>query len=99
VPACFYRTTQEALRNVAQHAHSSRVTVTLAASNGELSLSIRDEGVGFDPRDLKPGRGLGILGMQERAWLAGGTFVLRSEPGKGTEISFTAPCGSEAANG
>jgi two-component system CheB/CheR fusion protein len=99
VPACFYRTTQEALRNVAQHAHSSRVTVTLAASNGELSLSIRDDGVGLDPRDLKPGRGLGILGMQERAWLAGGAFMLHSEPGKGTEITVRAPCGSEAASG
>jgi signal transduction histidine kinase len=85
-----YRILQEALTNVAKHAHSSEVYVSLRVAGGLVTLSVRDAGVGLAP-DALDGRRLGILGMRERAELLGGTFALKAEPGGGTEVQVTIP--------
>jgi signal transduction histidine kinase len=87
--ACF-RIAQEALTNVDLHARARNVAVSLRYDDRGLALSIRDDGDGFDPGELRsrrvPGANLGLLGMEERAVLAGGTLELRSAPGQGTTI-------------
>jgi signal transduction histidine kinase len=71
-----YRMVQEALTNVAKHAGAERVRVAISESDGELLLEIQDDGSGFDPDTA--GGGFGLVGMQERAGLAGGTFSIVS---------------------
>jgi PAS domain S-box-containing protein len=84
----FYRVTQEALTNVARHAHASRVSVSLEVEDS-ICLSIRDNGVGFDPATVK--RRLGLLGMQERLQILGGTLDIDSASGRGTCIRACIP--------
>jgi len=87
--ACF-RVTQEALTNVARHARARSVTVALRKRNGQLHLSVRDDGIGFDVTALRQqavqGASLGLLSMEERATLVAGGLELKSAPGQGTEI-------------
>jgi two-component system NarL family sensor kinase len=99
-----YRIFQEALRNVESHARARRVTVRLEKLGGVVRLLVNDDGVGFDP-DKRPlgrrGRGaLGLLGMQERAVYAGGTFRINSVRPTGTEVDvrIPVPVRSAAAN-
>jgi two-component system sensor histidine kinase UhpB len=86
---CF-RVAQEALTNVARHAHARNVWVRLVRENGHLHLSIRDDGVGFDVPALREqairGNSLGLLSMEERAALTGGGLEFCSSPGRGTEV-------------
>jgi len=78
-----YRVTQEALTNVARHARATHVTVELDV--GEMvCVSIRDNGIGFDPATVK--RRLGLLGMQERLDIVGGTLIIDAGPRRGTRI-------------
>jgi signal transduction histidine kinase len=83
----FYRIAQEALNNVAKHAHASRVDVMLESRDGSVVLVVEDDGVGFDQAAL-PGeeRGIGLVGMRERAALIGATLQIESSPGDGTSI-------------
>ena len=86
-----YRVAQEALHNVAVHAGVSDATLTLTRSNGALRLTVSDRGSGFDLRQRRPGGGLGLIGMRERAEIAGGKLTVTSRPGAGTtvELSFS----------
>lgn len=90
VGGALYRITQEALRNIAKHAGKTQVNVSLAATPQELRLQIRDHGNGFVPGEAR-GRGMGILNMEERARLAGGSFSLKAFPGKGVSIMVRVP--------
>jgi signal transduction histidine kinase len=83
-----YRVVQEALHNCANHAHARKVRVVLSENSDHLTLSIEDDGIGFDPRR---NRGLGMLGMQERATRLGGSFKVESSPGHGTRIRCDLP--------
>lgn len=91
VATAAYRIAQETLTNVARHASASRVTVTLGSRDGALTLSVEDNGRGFDTRVLDETEGLGAAGMRERATLVDGTLEIISGPGEGTHVSFTAP--------
>ena len=83
----FYRIAQEALTNVAKHAHASRVDVMLETGEHSVLLVIEDDGVGFDQADgASVERGVGLLGMRERAGLIGAAFQIESRPGEGTSI-------------
>jgi len=86
--AC-YRIAQEAITNILRHSHATEVWVVLQDRDGRVTLTVRDNGTGFDaPKVLGgAGRGLGLLGMQERVRLVGGTIEITSEPGNGTRIS------------
>ncbi len=92
--ACF-RIVQEALTNVARHAKATQVWIELQQHGDELHLAIRDDGVGCDVRAMQEralqGNSFGLLGMRERAELAGGTFTMQSAPAQGTEIRLCFP--------
>ena len=92
--ACF-RIAQEALTNVVRHARAKGVTVLLSKTENELCLSVKDDGVGFNPEALKKRAAraatLGLLGMQERAHAAGGAVEIDSRISNGTEIRLKLP--------
>jgi signal transduction histidine kinase len=85
-----FRIAQEALRNIWRHAQASAVELAIEFTDSLLSLRIRDNGCGFRlPRSLGDQASLGklgLVGMQERARLLGGTLVVDSKPGRGTTI-------------
>jgi PAS domain S-box-containing protein len=81
-----YRIAQEALANVAHHAHARRVVVRLKEQHGELQLSVRDDGIGFTPEHARKNAGLGLVTMQERADLMHATLAIHSVPRRGTEV-------------
>jgi len=91
VSIALYRITQEALRNVAKHAGKTHVKVTLDETDNELHLKIMDFGIGFDRDAELPSPGLGMISMQERARLAGGTLDVQSSLGQGTVITVEVP--------
>lgn len=93
--AVLFRIIQEALHNVARHARASTVWVELNLEEAEtVHLTVRDDGVGFDPAILEQAARSGHLGLKQmRERVAGlkGTFSLRSAPGQGTEIRISLP--------
>jgi two-component system sensor histidine kinase UhpB len=97
VQTAIYRVVQEALTNVTRHAGATVVELVLAANGEEVELRVSDDGSGFDPavlphaNSLTPGRGLGLIGMAERARLVGGELDVRSAPGGGTTITLRVP--------
>jgi two-component system, chemotaxis family, CheB/CheR fusion protein len=86
-----YRITQEALRNVAKHAGRTHVKILLEGLDHRVELKVIDFGVGFDQDSDHSGSGLGMISMQERAHLVGGTFQVQSSLGTGTTISVSVP--------
>lgn len=92
-----YRVVQEALTNVARHAGVTTVDVRLLATPTHLSLRIADAGRGFDPAAaLQSPRSSGLLGMQERVVLLGGSFSITATPGAGTQILADLPLHMDA---
>lgn len=85
-----YRIVQEALTNVARHAHAGEVWVQVLRRAKTLHLSVADDGRGFDPVQARR-TGLGLLGMQERATMLGGRFLLETAPGAGTTVKVVLP--------
>jgi signal transduction histidine kinase len=89
-----YQVAQEALLNVARHAHAARLRLDLAADGDRVELEIRDNGVGFAPLPssvlVREGH-FGLVGMRERVELAGGRFDLASRPGGGVTIRARFP--------
>ncbi|HXB02989.1 MAG TPA: ATP-binding protein [Opitutaceae bacterium] len=86
-----YRILQEALKNVEKHAHARQVTVHLTKQGSFVQLAITDDGIGFDHRARRKGKGLGMLGMRERATYVGGTLKIKSARRAGTEIEVLIP--------
>jgi len=85
-----YRIGIEALHNVVKHARARRVAVTLTEGAGHVSLSVADDGVGFEPEAAFPGH-LGLESMRQRAEAAGGQLRVESRPGSGTTVTATLP--------
>ena len=88
---CLYRVLQEGLRNAEKHSGARKFAVQLRGSNGDIELLIRDEGAGFDPEAAKGARGIGLVSMQERVNLAGGSLDILSVPFRGTTIRARVP--------
>lgn len=88
VEAELYRIAQQALANVEQHARAKNATVSLRCTKSAATLTIEDDGIGFDPRRVGEDRH-GLRGMRERARLAGGTLRIASRPG--TKIVVKVP--------
>jgi PAS domain S-box-containing protein len=92
--AC-YRVAQEALTNIVRHAHARNVSFKFRQRDNEITIVICDDGVGFDAaakrRRIALGPSLGLRGMQERAELLGGTFVITSSLRTGTKIQVQIP--------
>jgi signal transduction histidine kinase len=85
---CIYRVVQEALHNVSTHAQASSVRIRVQQQPDRLTLSIQDDGNGFDNKQVK---GLGLLGIQERVTRLGGKCTVHSTPGTGTVLAVELP--------
>ncbi|MDH4334957.1 MAG: histidine kinase [Chloroflexota bacterium] len=92
-----FRIIQEAVSNAAQHSAAANVRVSLDFERNQIHARVEDDGSGFDPASLRQpqesGRGLGLLGMRERAELFGGDVEIESRPGAGTSILVRMPLG------
>ena len=85
-----YRVVQESLTNVRKHAQTDRASVSVSGGPIEVQLRITDRGAGFTPGESGR-RGFGLIGMTERVRLAGGSFSVESQPGRGTRIEARLP--------
>lgn len=87
-----FRVIQEALDNVREHARANQVQVELESTPDRFTVTIADNGKGFDPsRPVAPNRRLGLVAMRDRAELLGGNLQVFSEPGHGVRVVLTAP--------
>ncbi len=88
-----FRIVQEALNNAAKHAHARRVEVKLSLADGGLQIVIRDDGVGFDPGEIReqPNKHFGLLQMRERLSALDGHLTLISRPNEGAELRAWMP--------
>src|SRR5579884_1126027 len=85
VELAVYRIAQEALTNAVRHSHTSEVTVSLSSSEGELLLSVQDNGEGLPEHVIAGG---GLTGMRERAMLIGAALDIESAPGEGVKVTL-----------
>lgn len=94
VEVALYRIVQEALTNVAKHAHASTCRVCLRGRGTTVRVTIDDDGSGFDTTEVERQgnrRGLGLISIRERAEQLGGTFELETGPGQGTRLTIEMP--------
>lgn len=97
-----FRIAQEALTNVARHAHASSVHVKIQKLDGAICLKIKDDGKGFQEElvlHAKKSKRLGLLGMRERLEMVGGRFAVKSVPGKGTTVIAQIPLMNRPSGG
>jgi len=101
IELCVYRIIQEALSNVARHSGATACTVTLNAGGGLLRLIIEDNGrgVGLVATRITEGRGLGLIGMRERAHVLRGSFSVSDREGGGTVVAVMVPLDAPAETG
>jgi signal transduction histidine kinase len=85
-----YRLVQESITNLTKYAKATQVWLGLSSRNGWVEVSVRDDGIGFDPA-LMPMSAYGLLGMRFRVEAEGGTLELASKPGHGTCIKARLP--------
>jgi signal transduction histidine kinase len=95
------RIAQEALANVRKHSGASRMALTLSYMEDETVLDVRDDGVGFDPKEChaRAGGGYGLRLMNERVHELGGQLTVETSPGKGTTIAVSLPAAGEVPAG
>ncbi|MBX3255159.1 MAG: PAS domain S-box protein [Chitinophagaceae bacterium] len=93
-----YRILQESLTNVARHAESKKVCIAMDVKDAGLTLTISDDGKGFDPAKREQ-KTLGLLGMKERAQGMGGAYSIYSKPGEGTTVTVVLPITGEDMHG
>jgi signal transduction histidine kinase len=91
VKTCVYRVVQEALHNCEKHSGARTVRVRVSQSEGALTAEVEDDGRGFTVNEQGARRGLGLLGMRERASIAGGSLTIDSAPGRGARIRLRIP--------
>jgi signal transduction histidine kinase len=91
---CIYRIVQEALHNCARHASAKMVKVVVRQETARILMVVQDDGNGFD---VRLGRGLGLIGMEERVRRLDGDFEVQSEPGKGTLVRVELPLAQAGA--
>lgn len=84
------RAVAEGLTNIARHAQANNIWLRLGESDGMLEIALRDDGVGFDP-SVEVGGRFGLVGLRERARLAGGSLEVISEPDAGTILTLILP--------
>lgn len=101
VETALYRIVQEALTNIAKHAHATTAGVLIQLAASSIRLVVEDNGCGFDPeavrRTAAQNGSLGLYGMQERVKLFGGVFTVESAQGQGTTIHVEIPLSSGAS--
>ncbi|HEV2952774.1 MAG TPA: ATP-binding protein [Candidatus Dormibacteraeota bacterium] len=89
-----FRIAQEAIRNVERHSQAQIVAMRVRFTDHQVEIEIKDDGIGFSPLASADQRGhLGLIGMQERATLLGGTITIEARPGRGTQVVAAVPVG------
>jgi len=94
VQTIIYRVCQEALTNIGKHAHPTAVTISSKKEQQRVHFVVQDNGAGFDLKELDSGargRRIGLVAMEERLHMVGGSFKIQSRKQRGTRISFTVP--------
>jgi two-component system CheB/CheR fusion protein len=91
IKTCLFRIFQESLTNVACHANARKVEVILKEQEGHIILTIKDDGKGFDPKNVAGRKTLGLMGMEERCLMMGGNYQISSSPGNGTLVTASIP--------
>ncbi len=86
-----FRILQEALTNIAKHARASNIEVSIEDGDDEITIRVRDDGIGFSPADPRKPDSYGLIGLRERAYLLGGKVTIDSAPGKGTRVEARLP--------
>ncbi len=86
-----FRIFQEALTNISRYAHAQHVEVRFEKSGDQLILEMADDGQGINKDEIEGPHSLGLIGMRERARYLGGTFEIKGEPNKGTQLKVTLP--------
>jgi len=101
IEVTLFRIVQEAITNVAKHAHAGHVRIHLGLLDGAVRITVADDGRGFDvPKALESGSGaqsVGLLGMLERVRLLNGSMEIQSSPGVGSTVRVDAPIIGEGA--
>ena len=87
---CLFRVVQETLQNAAKYSDASEVVVELTSANGHLTLTVADDGIGFDVEKAW-GQGLGLISIRERVEASGGTVTVESGPSLGTRFTIRVP--------
>ena len=87
----FFRILQEALTNIARHAHATKATVALVEGTEDVELTVIDNGVGIVPERIADARSFGLLGMRERVYQLGGIVTVNGSPDKGTHVRVSIP--------
>jgi signal transduction histidine kinase len=98
VALSLYRIAQEALHNIVKHSGATHATVSLAADNRGLVLSVSDNGIGFDPVAVRKKGTLGLVNVRERARLVGAHVQVSSKVGEGTVVHVRVPLDGGAAH-
>lgn len=96
VEQALYRVAQEALENIVRHARAGRLDFALSTEGEKLTLSIADDGVGFDRERMQENGHFGLVGMGERAAMVGAALHVKSRSGEGTQIILTVEESSDA---
>jgi PAS domain S-box-containing protein len=91
ISLCLFRVLQEALHNAAKHSGAKKIDVQLVEENGQVHLTVTDQGRGFDVEAAMLGQGLGLTSMRERVRLLDGTMTIDSRPRSGTTIHVRLP--------
>lgn len=91
IETMLYRVFVEAINNSLKYANASNISIHLSANSNGLAATFRDDGVGFELRSLDKASGNGLFNMQNRVETCEGTFVIKSNPGAGTEIIIKLP--------
>jgi signal transduction histidine kinase len=91
VRTVLYRGLQEALTNILKHAQAARIGIQARLEAGAAVLEVADDGVGFEPQALRPGRGIGLSNIRHRAESLGGSYAMRSAPGQGSRLRISVP--------
>ena len=91
IALCLYRIIQEGLKNIVAHSGSQSCEIFLKGTDDSICLTVKDDGVGFDPVEVRNKPGLGLSSMRERVQLIQGEFSIKSPPGNGTVINVCVP--------
>jgi signal transduction histidine kinase len=92
VEIVLYRIVQELLNNVVRHARATQVLVQLIRKQNRFSLTVEDDGIGFDNQQANSGTGAGMANVRARAEYLGGTVDIHSTPGQGTSVNVEGSC-------
>lgn len=91
VSLALFRVLQESLQNAIKYSRAERFEANLLGTAGEVQLTVRDDGIGFDVNAALTSQGLGLISMRERVSLVGGTILITSDPIHGTEVKVRVP--------